>query len=131
MENFGSDLVLWIGGVVLLWVSWLHSLEGFLIDSEIFSFSNGHDFHQDLLVEDPVHDPDRFLGSVEFVVAGEVKVCSVPEVLAEPWGGFEFSELFGHRFLERTVEPSKIFRRCSSQDDAIPQDVAPSATSPV
>jgi hypothetical protein len=60
--NLGSDLVLCIGEAVLLSVPWLEPREGFLIDGEIFSFSNGHDFNQYLLVQDPVHDADRFLG---------------------------------------------------------------------
>ncbi len=79
---------------------WLEPLEGFLIDGEIFSLSNSHDFDQDLLVD----DPDRFLGGVEFVVAGKVKACTVPEMLAESWGAFQFSELLGNRLLQRAVE---------------------------
>ena len=120
-----------IGGAVLLSVPLLQPREGFLIDGEIFSLSNGHDLHKDLLVEDPVHDTDRFLGGVEFVIADEVKTCSVPEMLAESWGAFEFPELLGNRFLQRPVELSKIFRSCSGQNNTIPQGVAPSATPPV
>ncbi len=126
--SVGSDLVLCMGGGVPLSVPLLQSLEGFLIDGEIFSFSNGYDFNQDLLVQDAVPATDRFLGGVEFVVAGEVKACSVPEMFAEPRGGFEFSELLGNWFLQRPVELPKIIRRCSGQDHAIPQAVAPSAT---
>lgn len=99
-QNLGADLVLCIVGAVLLSVSWLQSLEGFLIDGEIFSLSNCHDFDQNLLVDDPVHDTDGFLGGAEFVIAGEVKACSVPEMLAESWGAFEFPELLGNRFLQ-------------------------------
>ncbi|MFZ1674850.1 MAG: hypothetical protein WAT82_15885, partial [Nitrospira sp.] len=59
------------GGTVLS-VLVCESLECFLIDREIFALSNGDDFDQDLLVDDPVHDTDRFLRCVEFVIAGEI-----------------------------------------------------------
>lgn len=65
----GSDLVLCIGEAVLLSVLWIQPREGFLIDCEIFSLSDSHAFDQDLLVDDPVHDTDRFLGGVEFAGA--------------------------------------------------------------
>jgi len=40
------------------------SLKCFLINREIFALSNGDDFDQDFLVDDPVHDTDRFLCGV-------------------------------------------------------------------
>ena len=103
----GSRLVSYIGRIIPLSVPWLQPLEGFLIDGEIFSLSNGHNFNQDVLVEDPVDDSDGFPGGVELVIAGEVKACSVPEMLAEPWSGFEFSELLGHQLLQRPIELPK------------------------
>ena len=72
-------------------------LECFLIDRKIFAPANGNDFDQDLLVDDPVHETDRLLRCVEFVVAGEIKAGPVAKMLAEPWGGFEFSELLRNR----------------------------------
>lgn len=82
-----------------------------MIDGEIFSLSNGYDFDQDLLIDDPAHDTDGFLGGIECVVAGEVKACSVPEMLGESWGGFELSELLGNRFLQRAVENLPLLQR--------------------
>ncbi len=103
-------------------------LECFLIDREIFAPANSDDFDQDLLVDDPVHDTGRFLRCVEFVVAGEIKTGAIAKMLAEPWGSFEFPELLRNRFFQRSVKASKILGGCDSQDDAISQVVAPSAT---
>lgn len=109
----------------------LYPLKGFLIDREILSLSNGDNFDQDLLVDDLVHDPNRFLRRIEFVVAGEVESCPIAKMLSEPWGGFEFSELLRNRFFQRSVKTPKVLGGCDSQDDAIPQDGVPSATTPV
>jgi hypothetical protein len=97
---------------------WLQPREGFLIDIEILSSSNRHDFNQDLLVDDPVHDTDGFLGGVEFVIAGEVEACSVSEMLAESRGSFEFSELLGNRVLQRAVENLPPLQRSEQHDIA-------------
>ncbi len=115
------------GGTVLLSVAVREPLECFLIDREIFAPADSDDFNQDLLVDDPVHNTDRFLRCVEFVVAGEIKAGPVAKMLAEPWGGFEFSELLRNRFFQRSVNASKILGGCDSQDDALSQVLAPSA----
>ena len=60
------------GGTVLLSVPVREALECFLVDREIFAPANSDDFDQDLLLDDPVHDTDRFLRCVEFVIAGEI-----------------------------------------------------------
>lgn len=124
----GSDLVLCIGGAVLLSVPWLEPLEGFVIDGEIFSLSNGHDFDQNLLVDDPVHDTDGFLCSVECRVRS--RPAQFPSCSPSRGAISSFRSSLATGSFSDPVELSKIIRRCSSQDNAIRQAVAPSATAP-
>ncbi len=116
------------GGTVLLSVPVHEALECFLVDREIFAPANSDDFDQDLLLDDPVHDTDRFLRCVEFVVAGEIETSAIAKMLAEPWGSFEFPELLRNRFFQRSIKMSKILGGSDSQDDAISQVLVPSAT---
>lgn len=115
---------------VLLSLPVCQPFECFLIDREIFPFSNSDDFDQDLLVDDPVHDTDRFLGCVKFVVAGEIEASAIAKMFAKPWGGFEFPELLCNRCFQGSIKLSKVLGGCDGQDDAISQRAAPSATTP-
>lgn len=91
----------------------------FLIVREIFALSNGNDFDQDFLVDDPVHDTDRFLRCVEFVVAGEIEAGAIAKMFAQPWGGVEFPELLRNRCFGRSVKLSNVLGCCDGQDDAL------------
>ena len=85
-----------------------------------------------VLYVEPLSDARTPLADfVNSLLAGEVEACLIAKMFARPWGGFKFPELLRHRFFLRAVKMSKVLGSCNSQDDAIPQDVVPSATSPV
>jgi hypothetical protein len=61
-----------------LWGDLTNPLESRLIDGEIFTLSNRHDFYDHLLRNDAVDDSHALLGRIELVIAREVETALFP-----------------------------------------------------
>lgn len=100
------------------------SLQRRTIHGKFFSFTNRHDFDNDLLLDDPVDDSDAFFSRIELVIAREVETGFMSEMLTEEGRRFEFLELFGNRLFQGAIEAAKVFRCIGRERDAITQDGA-------